>query len=230
MIVSVHQPQYIPWIGYFDKIDKSDIFVFLDDVQYKKREWQNRNRIKTPDGLQWLTVPVKHNDNDPINRVLIQNESSYINDHILGIELNYKKAKYFNEYKNIIFDAVLKKHEKLSDLNISLIEVIIRILGIEKNVILSSSLNIETMKTDRIIDICKALDADVYLSGEGARDYLQPEKFSANNIRLTYQRFSHPVYAQLFGEFLPFASIIDMIFNMGADTLRLIREANTYKV
>lgn len=223
MIVSVHQPQYFPWLGYFDKINKSDVFVYLDDVQYKKREWQNRNRIKTPSGFQWLTVPVKYSHRERINEILIQNELSWQNDHIQGLELNYKKTRCFEKYRDIFFEAIKNKWDKLSDLNIKITELMLKIFGIETKIMLSSSLSVDTMKTDRIIDICKKLGADTYLSGQGARDYLEPEKFDQNKIKLEYQEFKHPVYSQAFGEFLPFASAIDMIFNEGEKSALILK-------
>jgi len=219
MILSVHQPQYLPWLGFFHKIAKSDIFVFLDDVQYKKREFQNRNKIRTKDGWLWLTVPVitKGKYTQKILEVEIDNTSDWAIEHFRSIELNYSKAEFFKEHRNFFESLYKKKWEKLIDINLEIIKYIMNCWNIKTPVYFSSSLNLQTSKTQRIIDICKHFKADTYLSGSGGKDYLEESLFHQNNIKLIYQKFEHPVYQQCFSGFEPYMSAIDLLFNCGQD-------------
>ncbi|MCX7940605.1 MAG: WbqC family protein [Elusimicrobiota bacterium] len=224
MKVAIHQPQYLPWSGYFNKILQCDIFVFLDDVQYKKNEWQNRNKIKTATGTQWLTVPVHYKFGQKINEVIIDNKILWKKDHIKSIEVNYRKAKYFFDFFPVVENLLSREYTKLVDINIESIKCVLSYLGINKQFVLSSTLNIEDEKTERLVEICKKLSADVYISGSGARDYLDIELFEKNNIKVVFQNYTVPEYQQLFGKFISNLSIIDMIFNVGkTKTLELLQ-------
>ncbi|MFN3550196.1 MAG: WbqC family protein [Endomicrobiia bacterium] len=223
MKIAIHQPQYLPWSGYFNKLLKSDIFVFLDDVQYKKNEWQNRNRIKSSKGEIYLTVPVHYRFGQKINEIKIDNKILWNKDHLKTIKYNYQKSKYFNEFFPHIENLLTKKYEMLIDLNISSIKTILSYLGIEKKIINSSDLKVEGEKTKRLINICRKLNAEIYISGIGAKNYLVVEEFEENNIKVIFQEYTTPNYPQLYGEFIANLSIIDMIFNIGKDeTLKLI--------
>jgi hypothetical protein len=219
MILSLHQPQYLPWLGYFDKIAKSDCFVFLDCVQYKKREFQNRNKIRTKDGWIWLTVPVisKSKGFQLINEVLINNSIGWQNKHLKSIICCYKNAKYFNEHIGFFENIYNKKFEKLIDINLAIIYYLLEQFSIKTKIFFESSLSISTKKTQRIIDICKKLNADTYLSGIGGKDYLDEELFEKENIKLIYQDFKHPVYKQCYEPFIPYMSAIDFLFNCGKE-------------
>ena len=219
MILSVHQPQYLPWLGYFDKIAKSDCFVFLDCVQYKKREFQNRNKIRTKDGWIWLTVPVisKSKGFQLINEVLINSSIGWQNKHLKSIICCYKNAKYFNEHIGFFENIYNKKFEKLIDINLAIIYYLLEQFSIKTKIFFESSLSISTKKTQRIIDICKKLNADTYLSGIGGKDYLDEELFEKENIKLIYQDFKHPVYKQCYEPFIPYMSVIDFLFNCGKE-------------
>jgi len=220
MIVSVHQPQYLPWIGYFDKIKKSDIFVFLDNVQYKKREFQNRNKIRTKNGWIWLTVPVitKGKFLQNISEVEIDNTKDWQIEHYRSIELNYTKTEFFHKYKSFIEEIYKKKWSKLLDINICIIKKILEIFNIKTEIHYETEFNITTTSTQRIIDICKKLNADTYMSGIGGKNYLDEDLFIKNNIKLIYQNFKHPVYKQNFDGFQINMSIIDFLFNCGNKT------------
>ena len=224
MIVSVHKPQYLPWIGYFHKIAHSDVFVFLDNVQYKKREFQNRNKIRTKEGWLWLTVPVitKGRFTQNMKEVLIDNTSNWHKKHWQSIEMNYSKAKYFNEYKEFFKSLYEKEWDKLIDLNVFIIKYINELLNIKIPVYYESDLNIEGEKTTRIINICKKLNADTYLSGIGGKEYLIEEEFIKTGIKLIYQNFKHPVYTQVYPGFEPFMSIVDLLFNCGKESKNLL--------
>lgn len=228
MIVAVHQPQYLPWIGYFDKMRRADVFCYLDDVQYKKNEWQNRNRIKTAQNWQWLTVPVRYRFPEKINEVQINNTIRWNKKHLQALVTNYSRAPYFNAYISIFEDVFSDAWDLISDLNIHLIERLKDALQLqEKNTIISSQLELRQEPTERLIDICKALGADTYLAGQGAADYMDLTRFEKNGLKVIMQDFKHPVYPQLFKEFQSHLSIVDLLFNCGPASLEIISEANS---
>ena len=227
MILSIHQPQYLPWLGYFHKMYHSDAFVFLDNARYKKNEYQNRNRIKTKNGGMWLTVPVLKGEHHPdITGVYADNAQQWRKKHWTTIHMNYVKAPFFKKYSDFFEDLYKREWEKLADLNIYIINFLKEILGMERKTYLSSELGVNTTGTQRLVDICKALKADTYLSGAGGRDYLEEDIFKKNSIKLTYQNFDHPVYGQLYmkdtKDFVPYLSVIDLIFNHGPDSLDIL--------
>jgi hypothetical protein len=221
MTLSVHQPQYLPWLGYFDKIAKSDCFVFLDEVQYKPREFQNRNKIKTKDGWIWLSIPVKSKGKgrQKICDIKIDNNFSWQNQHKGSLKTWYGHAPFFRDYFPFFEQIFERKWEKLVDLNVYIIEYVLKQLAITRPIYFESALDIRNTKTDRIIEICQKLKADTYLSGIGGREYLEEEKFSQAGLKLLYQDFHHPVYKQQFmkseTDFLPYMSIVDLLFNAG---------------
>jgi hypothetical protein len=221
MILSVHQPQYIPWLGYFDKIARSDAFVFLDCVQYKEREFQNRNKIRTKDGWIWLTVPVvtKGLGRQNIRDVKIDNSFSWRKEHLGSIRAWYGRSTFFDKYFVFFEETYSMEWETLHDINIHIIRYILKELSISTPVYFESKCGINSKKTDRIIEICGKLKADTYFSGIGGKEYLETEKFAAAGIALAYQDFKHPAYRQQFmkgdGDFIPYMSILDLLFNEG---------------
>lgn len=228
MIVAVHQPQYLPWIGYFDKMRRADVFCYLNDVQYKKNEWQNRNRIKTAQDWQWLTVPVQYRFPEKINEVRINNTTQWSKKHLQALKTNYSRAPYFKAYISIFEDTFSRDWELISELNIHLIERLKDALQMqEKTTVISSELTLREDPTDRLIDICKVLGADTYLAGQGGADYMDMARFEKNGLKLILQEFAHPVYSQLFGDFQSHLSIVDLLFNCGPESLEIISEANT---
>jgi len=224
MIVSVHQPQYLAWVGYFHKILKSDVFVFLDNVQYKEREYQNRNQIRTKNKAQWLTVPVLNSKERfiKIKEVYIDNSQGWAGKHWKALYLNYNRSPFFKEYADFFQDLYNQKWDRLLDLNIYIIKGINKILNIDKVIYLESELEIENTKTGRIIDICKKLGADTYLSGIGGKAYLEEGLFTAAGLKLQYQQFKHPEYSQCFAPFIPNLSMVDLLFNCGPKTAAII--------
>lgn len=233
MILSVHQPQYIPWLGYFDKIAASDAFVFLDNVQYKAREFQSRNKIRTKDGWIWLTVPVesKGRSRQMIADVMIDNEPGWADEHLMSLKTSYGRAKYFKQYFPFFQDLYAKRWERLSALNIEIVLFILKELSIDTPIYFESKLGIVSKKTDRIVDICKKLAADTYLSGAGGRAYLDEDAFMQAGIRLAYQEYAHPVYHQQFAkskdDFIPYMSVIDLLFNEGPGSREIICSGHT---
>ncbi len=224
MIVAVHQPQYLPWLGYFDKIDKADVFVLLDNVQFKKNEWQNRNKIKTADGWQWLTVPVLYKFPQLINEVEVNNKERWQHRQQQAIVSNYKKAPFWKLLEGFFGDIFTTKWHTISELNIAVVRKLADSLGIDTPLYVASELGQFPDDPDqRLIAITKHFGADSYLAGSGGKDYMNLEKYDNNGIRVLFQEYTHPVYDQLFGGFEPYMSVLDLIFNHGNDSLRILR-------
>ncbi|MGE5307635.1 MAG: WbqC family protein [Deltaproteobacteria bacterium] len=223
MILSVHQPQYIPWLGYFDKIARSDAFVFLDCVQYKAREYQNRNRIRRKGGSMWLTVPVVSNGRQPIREVLIDNAGSWQRQHLGSLSTWYGGAPFFKEHYPFFEDALSRKWDRLSELNVHIIRYLLESLSIATPLFFESQLTgVTGMSTRRIVEICKAMKADTYLSGTGGKGYLEEGMFDEAGIGLRYQEFIHPEYEQRFKPFEPFMSAVDLLFNHGPRSRQIL--------
>jgi len=230
MILSVHQPQYIPWLGFFDKLARSDAFVFLDTVQYKPQEWQNRNKIRTKDGSMWLTVPVVTAGlgRQRICDVRIDNSSSWQQDHWTSMRCWYARAPYFSAYAPFWEDVFAQKWEKLMDFNIAITKFLLEKLAITIPLYMESDLGTTAQATDRIIQLCQGLKADGYLTGIGGKNYLEEEKFPQAGIRLQYQDYHHPAYRQQYlktpEDFLAGMSVVDLLFNEGEHSAAIIRK------
>ncbi|MGM8213370.1 WbqC family protein [Virgibacillus sp. W0430] len=225
MKVAIHQPNYLPWAGFWDKMDRVNKFILLDTAMFTKSEFIHRNKVKTPEGSKWLTVPIKGKQK-PINQLLIENKQKWRASHWTVIYNSYKKSPYFNEYREGFERIYQKKWIKLADLNVTLIHHLKEILEIDTEIIKESDFNVDfgTGNT-RNINIIKQLQADRYISGIGAKVYNDEKRFEKNNIQLIYQQFNPPVYPQRWGKFKSHMSIIDMLFNCGPNTMKLIRSS-----
>ena len=223
-VLSVHQPNFIPWAGYFHKILNSDVFVVLDDVQFVKRSVCNRNKIKAGDGNElMLTVPVKlsRGSRKTYRELEIAYDQKWTGKILKSIQLSYQQSDYFQPFFDDLTAIFLKHSDNLAAFNISIIKYITRKLKIETPFYYQSEIDANPgEKNERIINLCKYFDADVYLSGAGAMKYNDPEMFKQNDIGLEYQQFDHPVYPQQHGAFVSHLSIIDMLFNCGAEQSR----------
>lgn len=224
--VAIVQSNYIPWKGYFDLINFADEFILLDNVQYSKRDWRNRNSIKTPNGLMWLTIPVKVRGRyfQKINETVID-DLKWNQRHWKSIVNNYFKAKYFKEY-NVIFENLYMglNEEFLSQINYKFLTTICEILGIKTKLSWSMDYNLTEGKTERLVDLCKQAEATEYLSGPAAKNYINDELFSKEGIVLRYMDYSgYPEYNQLFPPFEHHVSIIDLIFNEGPDATKYMK-------
>lgn len=215
MIVSIHQPDYIPYLGYFYKIYQSEVFVFLDDVQFSNDNMHHWNRIKIPQGECRLKIPVEHSFGDNINQVRTKDELKWKEKHLKTIEMNYKKTEYFEEIYPDYKELLLKVYPNLSEMNIVINQFICQGLGINPKFVRSSELNITSAKEDRVIDICLALGGTTYISGNGAKAYQVDEHFENKGIHLKYTDYKPFVYNQRWGEFMPNLSVLDYIFNCG---------------
>ena len=220
------QPTYLPWLGYFDLMDHVDAFVFLDDVQFSKQSWQQRNRIKTAAGPQWLTVPVKHRSDRGIIDVELV-DAGFCRKHLLSVEQNYRKASHFSTYFPTFAEVLRRGAETglLVELNVSLISWMASAIGIRVPFFRSNAMGISGERSERLVRICETLEATDYLSPLGSKVYLLDElgKFKRCGISVSFQHYEHPVYRQLYGPFIPFASAIDLLFNEGSDSLEIIR-------
>lgn len=225
-IAVIIQPMYIPWMGYFGYIEQADVFVYYDDVQFVRRSWHRRNKVKVSDGdFTWLTVPVVKNFGQKINEVKIRNNEDWQEDHWKTIHHSYANAPYYDDYKEDLKRVYLQEWRRLSKLNETLIKLLVEKLGIgNTEFVLSSNTNTEGAKTDRLINILRHVGADAYISGPTAKDYLNVEKFRAENITLYWHEFDHPVYQQPHGEFVPHLSTIDLLFNEGPNARSLIKQ------
>lgn len=215
MKAAIIQSSFIPWKGYFDIIHDVDAFVFLEDVQFTRRDWRNRNRIKMPGGVKWLSVPVSGG----IGQQIWQTR---INGHEWGdklkktIHYSYASSPYYESYKDDILSIFDPGCKSISELNIRAIGKISKLLGIGTRLIDSRDLWAFGRKDDKLIDICRKLGADEYLSGPSAQAYIRPEKFAEADIRLSYKSYDgYPEYRQLWGGFEHYVSVIDLIFNCG---------------
>ena len=219
--VAIHQPNWIPYLGYFDKIRNSDIFVFLDNVTYTKNDFINRNKIKTPDGWCWLTVPMVNKNilETPICKVEISNAVNWRRKHYNSIQFNYGRAPHFEEYRNFFEEVYQSDWSLLAELNRFLIKSICAFLGIKGVFVDASTLDVKGSRTELLVDICETLDADVYLSGVGGRIYIDYQMFEKSNIDIVFQEFKSPTYPQLHGDFIPNLSIIDYLLNCGGENL-----------
>lgn len=217
MIVAIHQPDYIPYPGYFYKIAECDCFVFLDDAQYSNENIHNWNRIKTPQGELRLKVPVKQSLGDAILEVTTRDDLGWKQKHLKTLKMNYTRAKFFEKIYPEIETTLMVDYENLADMNIAIIQHICKGFGISPRFERASSLGLNTHREKRVIDICAAFDGSAYLSGNGARAYQVPEHFSERGIELLYTDY-HPItYNQIWGDFLSNMSILDYLFNHGYD-------------
>lgn len=228
-IVSIHQPNYIPWIGYFYKIHLSDIFVFLDDVQYSNTGMHNYHYIKTQQGSFRLKIPVNYNYGDTINKVKIRNDLPWKQKHLKTIETNYRKSNFFNLIYNDFKEILLEKETSLAKLNVRIIKHITKKLGISIDFINSSDLKTDASREEKIIQICNKINCQTYYSGIGAKSYQNETTFINNGINLVYTEFHPFVYNQLYGNFIHNVSILDYLMNCGYDWDRVIKSMNSEK-
>lgn len=227
MQIAVLQPSFIPWLGYFDQIARTDAFVFLDDVQYTRRDWRNRNRIRTPSGWMWLTIPVisRGRFNQSLLETRIDNSVDWRGKHLRALQHNYSRAPFFDEVFPTL-EAVYKSEATLLvDFCLATMTVVNQMLDIDTLTCRSSELATEGLKGDKILSLCKILKADCYLTGDLARDYLDANEFEQKGIALNYQNYVHPEYRQIHPGFQSHMSIVDLLFNEGPQSLQILTGA-----
>lgn len=221
------QPSYIPWRGYFHQIEKADVFVFYDCVQYDEHGWRNRNRIKTPTGLQWLTIPVStkgvHTRSIAIKDVRLVPNNPWKAKHWRALQQNYSKTPYYRQYAGVLEPFYSRRDTLLADLACDLTVALARELGIRQTrFVRSSTLAAEGTKTDRLLHILTQLGATHYISGPAAEGYLEQEKLDAAGISVEFMDYEYPEYPQLYGRFEPAVSILDLLFNTGPEAAQYV--------
>lgn len=224
------QPSYIPWRGYFHQIQKADIFVFYDDVQYDKHSWRNRNRIKTQTGTQWLTIPILSKgiitNSTPINEIIIDsNQGDWRKKHLKTLQQSYQKAPFFAQYEKLLTDFYSRNDKYLADFTIDFTIALAKELGITKTkFVRSSEIAATGKKTERLLSILQKIGATHYITGGAARDYLEEEKFVELGITLEYMIYDYPEYPQLYLPFDGQVSVLDVLFMNGANAKNYIWE------
>lgn len=217
MRVAIHQPNFLPWLGFFHKAEQADLLVLLDDVQFIKRGFIQRNCIKTNQGTQLIGVPVKTKGRyfQTIAETEIDNETPWQAKLTRTLGVNYGKAPAYSALATEIGAILARPHERLVDLNVELLRTAFHHLSIETPTMLASELEgVEGQGTERLISICRSVGADEYISGTGGKNYQDESAFEAGGIHLEYTRFEHPTYPQLNGEFAANLSIVDYLFNV----------------
>ncbi|WP_248723507.1 WbqC family protein [Seonamhaeicola sp. ML3] len=219
--IAILQSNYIPWKGYFDLIASVDEFIIYDEMQYTKNDWRNRNKIKTPTGVSWITIPVRVEKlSQTINQTQISN-NNWVTKHIKTLQANYAKAKYFKNHKDFVFDLYhqASKTSSLSEINFIFIENICNFLNIKTKLSFSTDYNLIEGKTERLIDLIKQSKGTSYISGPAAKSYIDENLFNDNNLNLEWMDYSkYKEYNQLYPPFEHGVSILDLIFNEGENS------------
>jgi hypothetical protein len=229
MRIAIHQPHYMPWLGYLAKWAAADVFVFLDTVQYEKNGWQNRNRIKTAQGPRWLTVPVHARLGTPIDAVTLDTRQPWRARHLRTIEDAYAGARHLGRHRAGLAALYAIEWERLAPLAVASAEWLARAVGIDTPTRLASTLQVAAGEASaRLIDICRRLGADTYLAGRDGAGYMDAAAFEAAGIRVEYQDYKYPSYAQLHGEFAPFLSGLDLLLTHGDEALGILREGDSW--
>lgn len=223
IITAIHQPNYIPWLGYFYKIYQSDVFVFLDDAQFSNEGMHNYHYIKTPQGPFRLKIPVVQKMGDKINEVKTKDTLDWKQKHLKTIENNYKRAPYFSEVFSDFENLLVQDYESLSAMNIELIRFICAKFGISTEFVVASALNISSVREEKILDICQKLNATVYYSGTGARAYQNEDNFIQRSIELKYSVYRPFEYPQFFGDFQTNVTVLDYLMHCGYDLERVLK-------
>ena len=225
MIISINQPAYLPWLGYFNRIVKSDLHVVLDHVQFEKNSFTNRNKILSNKNPLWLTLPVLtkgFSDNLQIQNLLLDNKINWQKKHFLSIEQAYSKAKYWLEFKSEVKEIYIKQEDFLINVLNKSLDFFVEYLNIKTPVVYTSNYSFKEKKSDLVLEICQKFNASKYISGSLGRNYLELDKFQENGIEVVFDDYIHPVYAQKSENFLPYLSTLDLIANCGKDSLRIL--------
>jgi hypothetical protein len=232
MILTAHQPVYLPWLGLFHKIAMADAFVSFNQVQYLPKDWNNRNKIKTHSGPSWLTVPVLksgHRDKK-LTEIEINSSINWQRKHWKTMAMSYKKAPFFDMYAEFFEDVYMnKKWQYLCELNDYMLRWFLKILNIETTFYDASNHAFKGKKNDLVLDMCTQMKADVYIFGAMGKDYADIDAFTTVGIEPMFQEYKHPEYSQLHGEFISHLSIVDLLFNHGPDSLNILMSNNLSK-
>jgi len=233
MILAAHQLHYLPWLRYFHKIALCDTFVVLDNIQFNKNGWQNRNKIKTSLGGFLLTVPVLQKFPQLLSEVQIDSKQPWARKHWGALRSHYLKAPHFKDHEAFFRQVYGRPWESLNELNYEILFYVSKALGLKARMVRSSDLSLKGEGTERLVSICKQLGARTYLTGAyAAQVYLEPQLFEQEGVELSFQEFECPAYPQLYPEagFVPELSIVDLLFNCGPKSLEILQQAIPTKV
>lgn len=231
MILTAHQSVYLPWLGLFHKIALADMFVLYDHVQFQTSGWNHRNRIKTAKGPKWLTVEIQQRDH--LNKTLLETQTidqkPWRRKHLRSIEQNYAKAPYFKHYIDFFINTYSRSWPSLIELNLHQLSWLLDTLGIEASIKRASTMGLQGKKNDMALDMCRVTGADLLIFGAQGRDYADRDAFAAAGIDIYFQDYRHPVYPQLYGDFVSHLSVIDLLFNCGPASLDILMSGNITK-
>lgn len=232
MIAAIQQPEFLPWLGLIDKIRQSDVLVLLDCVQYERRYFQNRNRIRSKDGVLWLTVPVstKGRFDQRIQDVEIEEDRRWKRKHLLSIQASYARALYYQQYFPGLEKIYAQTWGRLVDLDTAVLNWCLDAFGLQCRVIHASTLDVKGRRSELLANICHAIGAHIYISGPAGRDYIDGSCFANAGIEVRYHEFNHPSYRQQFEPFMPLMSSIDLLLNEGPGSLAILDAANPHEV
>jgi hypothetical protein len=228
MRIAIHQPQYLPWLGYLDKLDSADVFILLDTVQFKKHEWQNRNRIRTHDGWQWLTVPIIDRFPERIDQVEINAHTDWARKHRQALRLHYGRSPHWEPLGSALLALLERPWARLCDLNVAVLDLLCEQLGLSTRRLLASGLTAREDPTDRLIDLCRAAGGTEYLAGESGPEYMDLERFAQAGIAVSAQTYRHPTYPQQYTPFVSHLSVIDLLVNCGPESLAVLRSGRNW--
>ena len=230
IILSAHQPVYMPWLGLFHKIALADIFCVFDIVQYQRKDFNNRNKIKTSAGSIWLTVPVKSSGrlDSIITDIEIINDG-WPKKHLKSIELNYKKTPYFEQYFHGLKKILDTPYQYLVDLNFDILVYVLKVLDVNTKIVKASDFSFVGTKSELVLDMCIQLNADIYIFGENGKDYADIDAFTSAGMSPYFQSYNHPVYNQIKGKFMPYMNIFDLLFNEGQNSKNIFMLDNVTK-
>ena len=225
MLVTIQQPENLPWLGLCNKVNRADLFIILDNVQFSKNNFQNRNRVLGPNGPEWLTVSImlRGHTESTIARMKINNTINWSEKHWRTLQQFYSKHPYFAEHVTFFEETYAREWEYLADLNVHLIRYLFGELGIQTPMVKASELPVRGTKSELLAELCRAVGATAYLAGLNAQSYLDESEFSKRNIQVIYHLFQHPFYPQRKSkEFVSHLSCVDLLFNCGPESLVII--------
>jgi len=228
VILTAHQPVYLPWLGLFHKIALAELFVSFNQVQYQPKDWNNRNRIKTPTGPIWLSVPVRRKGylDKTISDIEIDNTSAWGRKHLNSLRLNYAKAPHFRRYVDFFEDTYAREWHSLVELNESMLRWFLATLGIATPMRSAAEWSFQGTKSELVLDMCRQAGATTYIFGAMGRGYADIAAFERAGVHVLFQDYRHPTYPQLHGEFVPNLSIVDLLFNCGERSLDILMDGN----
>ena len=231
MILTAHQPVYLPWLGLFHKIALADMFISFDQVQYQPKDWNNRNKIKTAQGEIWLSVPVLRKGylEKKITDIEINNTEPWARKHWRSMKVAYAKAPYFSRYADFFEDTYGQRWESLVELNVYMLRWFLETLGIPVTVRSAGEWNFRGEKSELVLDMCTQVAASDYIFGAMGQNYADVKAFEKAKVNVHFQDYKHPVYGQLHGDFAPYLSITDLLFNCGDESLDILLSGNISK-